>query len=289
MAVVYVPYPIVVVFARGLAGSALAQRLFFARHIRSIKDVYEDGCGIPLGAAAIQRLLMAKTLILLLRFKIPKFSDRQLARYVRIDGLDRVRQINGSGQCLVLASAHYVGASWTSAVLARLGFDFRAIRRSRGKLHPSYSQVPYIFVGGDNAISGLREISGILKAGGTIFVPLDGLQGRGTVARQFFGRTCHFRRALIELAWTEGAAIAPVSVRFDLDGSIAIEVHEPFPVVSSEIPMKAAAADIIGCYAEFLEATIRAYPWCFDPARLDLFWRRTGGDDAVVENVASTS
>jgi hypothetical protein len=284
----FVPYPIGVAWARGLAGNAWARRLFFRRDMRLIKVVYEDACGIRLDDGAVHRLLMAKSLKRWLIFKIPKLSDQELERYVRITGLDRVREFSRSGQGVVLASAHYMNGSCAGTVLARLGFDFLSLRRSKPRLRPSYNQIRYTYVGGKNAVFAFKEISRRLRSGGVIYSLFDGLQGKGTIVRPFLGRNCHFRRALVELAWSEGAAIVPVSVRTDLDGRILIDFGQPLTTEIAEMPAKEAAAGIIERYAAYLGTAIRTYPWCFDPARLDLFMRRTSDDGPYNAPTAAT-
>lgn len=284
------PYPVGVAWARWLADNALARRLFFARDIRLMRNVYENTCGIRLDDRAVQRILAAKTLNWWRLFKVRKFSDREMERYVRINGLDNIQELSGSGQGVVLASAHYFDLGCIPTILARLGFDFRSLRRSRPRRDTSHSISRFIYVGGDNAFPAFQEISGVLKGGGMIHSLFDGMQGRGTVARPFLGRVCRFRRSLIELAWTEDAAIVPVSVRSDLEGRIVIDIHEPISTEEDrELPMKAAVAGIVGRYASFLENTIRTDPWCFDPARLELFFRRTSVDEADSADSAAAS
>ena len=116
----YLPYPIGVAWAHWIAGNAWARRLFFTRHIRLIQDVYEDGCGIRLDDGAIHRLLMAKTLKRCRLYKVPKFSDRELERYVRITGPDKVRELNGSGRL----------GFWTRHQLTRIGLSGRLRRKN---------------------------------------------------------------------------------------------------------------------------------------------------------------
>ena len=288
-AAAYIPYPIGVSWGRWIAGNAVARTLFFARDIKSIKDIYENRCGIRLDDRAVQSLLMAKTLKRWWLFKLPKFTDRELERYVRINGLDELRELSRSGQGVLLASAHYINAGCTGATLARLGFDFRSLRRSKPRRGPSYSQIRYLYVGDKNAVSSFKEISRILRSGGMVHSLFDGLQGMGTIARPFLGHNCRFRRALIELAWSEGAVIVPVSVRTELDGRILIDFHKALSDDIGNMPAKKAAEGVVERYAAFLEATIRAYPWCFDPTRLDLFLRRTSvdGPDNVPSAAAS--
>lgn len=280
----YVPYPIGVAWGRWAAGNAWVRRLFFARDIRLIKDLYQDTCGIPFDDGAVHKLLTAKILKRWRVYKISKFSDQELDRYVRVTGLDRVREADRSGQGAVLAAAHFVAVGCVGPFLARLDFDVQSLRRSRAKLNPSGSPVQYTYVGGKSAVSAFTEVARTLRSGRIIFALLDGLQGKGTVVRPFLGRNCHFRRGLVELARDQGAAIVPVSVRADLDGRILIDFHEPLSDDIADVPSKEAVADIVGQYAAFLDATIRTYPWCFDPVRLDLFLRRTGADES--ENAA---
>jgi len=278
-AAAYVPYPVGVGWARWFTGNALARRLFFGREIRSIKDVYEDRCGIRLDEPAVHRLLMANTLRLWWVFKLPKLSDGELDRYVRVKGLQELRALNRSGQGVLLASAHYFGTGSISLVLARRGFDVRSVRRSKPKRVPSYSQAQYVFVGGKNAVTAFKEITRIFRSGGMIHSLFDGLQGTGTVVRPFLGRNCHFRRALGELALREGVAIVPVSVRTELDGCIQIDFDEPLTIDLADVPVKEASEAVIERYAAYLDTAIRTYPWSFDPVRLDLFLRKTSVDE----------
>ena len=275
----YVPYPAGVALARRLAGNALARRRFFSRDIRLIKDVYEDACGIRLDDRAVHKLLTAKALKRWRIFDNLIFSDPELERHVRISGLDKVRDLNQSGQCVVLASAHYIAAGCVVPVLARLGFDVHGLKRRRFG-NPYFSQTPYIYADGENALDGIEKLYRVMKSGGLIHTLIDGGQGTGVVSLPFFGRVCNFRRSLIELAWTEGAAIVPVSVRTDIDGRILIDFHEPLSVEERGLPKKVVTAGIVERHAAFLEATIRTYPWCFDPARIEHFWHRTTVDEA---------
>jgi len=286
---VHIPYSIGVSWARWIAGNAVTRRLFFTRDIRRIKDVYGDRCGIRLDDRAVHSLLLAKTLMQWRLSKLPRLTDRELERYVRVRGLEDIRKLNRSGRAVVLASAHYIGAFQVSAVLARLGFDLLSVRRSKPKRSHFHSQIRYAYVGGNNARPALEEISHLLKKGGMVYALLDGLQGKNTIVGSFLGRNCYFRRGFVELALSEGAAIVPVTIRGDLDGRILIDFDRPLTTDIVEMPAKDAAAGIIERYAAYLDTAIRTYPWCFDPARLDLFLRRTSvdGPDNVPSAAAS--
>ncbi len=272
-------YPAGVAFARFLTGNAVVRSLVFRRDIRQIKEVYEDACGIRLDDHAVRTLLIAKTLKRWRLFGSLDFSEGDLERYVRISGLEQVRERSESGQSVVLASAHYIGVGCLVPVLARLGFDLHTLTRKKN-LDNFPGQVRYFFDDGDNIFDGFQNISKVMKSGGLIHGLLDGGRGSGIVAQTFLGRVCQFRRSLFQLALAEGAAIIPVSIRVDMDGCILIDIHQPLSVEKADMTAKAATASLIEGYAKFLEATIRTHPACFDPARIKHFWQRSIADEA---------
>jgi amino acid adenylation domain-containing protein len=73
----------------------------------------------------------------------------------------------------------------------------------------------------------------VLRRGGVVFVPADGLRGGQTVEVPFWGRRRRFRIGAAELAVTAGAALAPAYARFDAQGRVWVEVLTPFGVPSA--------------------------------------------------------
>ena len=88
-----------------------------------------------------------------------------------------------------------------------------------------------------------------------------------------------FHLGAFAVAKETGAAIVPVAIRIDLDGRIVIDFHEPLPIDEPRETLEMTTRRIIEGYVRLLEETIRTYPWSFDPARIDLFWRRTGVEE----------
>ena len=123
------------------------------------------------------------------------------------------------------------------------------------------------------------DIDRVLKAGGLVFALFDGIVGRGTVTRPFFGRVCHFRRALVELAARNGAAIVPVAVRMNIDGRILVEFHEAISDVGPNVPPKTAALRVITRLVDMLENEIKRHPWSFEPGRIAWYWKKAGAEE----------
>jgi len=206
---------------------------------------------------------------------VPKLSDHEFKRYIRVDGLETVRDLCSSDRGVLIVAAHFTSVRALRPVLDRLGIRPYLLVRAgpnsvkTGRFITTYDKAPFF---------GIREAHEILKDGGEVMVLADGRQGSSDVRHQFLGRDCCFKGGIFDLAHSVGAAIVPVIVYTEIDGRVVVDFHPPLQIGDPDQPRESPMAGLVHSYADVLEAAIRARPWSFDPRRLVLFWGSAAAD-----------
>lgn len=162
-------------------------------------------------------------------------SPEDLAKAVRLRGLERLEQARAAGRGVVLLGMHSGNGVALAVHLGQLGYPVHVVYRESNKISPNFFR-DGIRRQGLNAIpalppaTGVRQMLGALRAGEILFILMDQASKRGGVAVSFLGKRLHLPPGPVELARRTGAPIIPAVLdavdeqwQFRLDPAIHLD------------------------------------------------------------------
>ncbi len=221
--------------------------------------------------------------------RFPRMDLRaEIGRSVRLHGFERLKSRLGSGQGVVVATAHFGNPELAVQVGAILGLDILVLAEPlrppmaqlmdelRSTFGPRYEDVSFKVVG-----EALRH----LRNGGCLAITCDrDIQDKGSPL-PFFGVEARLPLGAVEMAARTGAALMPGYCRRAEDGGFDIYFEEPLELVDTGQPKEDALVNARALLAR-AEEWIAADPGQWMP--LERIWKPVVVKPAVPRTKTAT-
>lgn len=191
-----------------------------------------------------------------------RYLAEDLAARVRIEGLEHLRAAHARGKGVIGVTGHLGQWEYLALTWARLGVPLAVIARPLDNPYLEARLVRLRTANGNSVIDkrrGFRQALSVLRAGGGVGILIDQRPKRGGLEVPFFGASAHTTEGLAGLALRSEAAVVPVFMLREPDGTWRL-AFEP----EVEVPRTGdSGADALRLTAEctaILEKWIRRYP-----------------------------
>jgi len=220
--------------------------------------------------------------------RLPTVTWQELGSFVRIEGLGRFEEALSRGKGVVAVTGHIGCWELLAAHFSMMGYPLAAIVR------PVRDERLEALVDGLRSSKGMKPISRVnnvkaayswLRRGGVLGVLIDQDTSVKGVFCNFFGRPAYTPAGPAYLALRTGAAIVPMAIQMEEDGTQVIKVKEPIDVPQGG-DTEASVRSIMQSCTDEIEDYIRFRPaqWVWMHERWKTSPAREG--EAVESNVS---
>jgi len=246
---------------------------WFPRRVELIEKAYRT---LPINAHC-DKIVTHSLAANILRFyrlaALARCSDRQLERWLEIDGLDILEQALGQGRGVIVLNSHTSLAHLLTFVLHRSGHsDLHTVGDDSMKLNllgiEAKAEQPATAGTKQSAfLQQLQVAKLILRNGGLVQIAGDGSYGTSGIDAELFGRKRFFRKGFAELAALTRAEVVPALVTMRPDGVVKVRFETPFPRSPHKQASRVLVEDLMRHYIELIRRIWREHLG-------DLKWRQ---------------
>lgn len=195
-------------------------------------------------------------------FRFTKIDKDYIARFVRLEGLERIDAARARGKGAILLSAHIGNWELGGAALSLSGYpvsavvlthqnkkinDFFTRQRLKGKMRP-------IEIG-----ASLKACYRTLKGNGLLALLGDRDFTKNGLSIEFFGKTTLIPKGPAVFAYREGAAILPTFMVREPDDTFRLFIGEPI-YADRQQSEELAVVELAKRYLLAIESCIRRHP-----------------------------
>ncbi len=194
--------------------------------------------------------------------KLPVTGKRYLEKYVRVEGLDRIKEARDKGKGVILLGGHFgnweISSVGVSASGQRLYIFAREQKHARlNKLLNSYREMA-----GSKVVTkgfSVREVIKALRDNNVVAMLVDQDAGAGGTFVNFLNRPASTAQGPVTLGLKTGAVVVPTFMRRKDRGRHVVEFGEPLQLVNTGDKEKDLKVNIESI-SDILEGHIRRFP-----------------------------